>query len=84
MANALNATLAKRSRNGAVLAGSVAAAMAAMALWNTYRARKVSESIHLVGGSLLSTVSDFTTSRGAVEGLSSFSMAMSLPPRISN
>jgi pimeloyl-ACP methyl ester carboxylesterase len=41
MANALNATLAKRSRNGAVLAGSVAAAMAGMALWNTYRARKV-------------------------------------------
>jgi pimeloyl-ACP methyl ester carboxylesterase len=27
-----------------------------------------------VGGSLLSTVSDFTTSRGAVEGLSPFSM----------
>src|ERR1700723_1140755 len=41
MANALNATLAKRSRNGAVLAGSAAAAMAGMALWNTYRARKV-------------------------------------------
>ena len=41
MANALKATLAKRSRNGAVLAGSVAAAMAGMALWNTYRARKV-------------------------------------------
>lgn len=41
MANALNATLAKRSRNGAVLAGSVAAAMAGMALWNTYRARKL-------------------------------------------
>jgi pimeloyl-ACP methyl ester carboxylesterase len=41
MANALNATLAKRSRNGAVLVGSVAAAMAGMALWNTYRARKV-------------------------------------------
>src|SRR5712671_3654678 len=41
MANALNATLAKRARNGAVLAGSAAAAMAAMALWNTYRARKV-------------------------------------------
>ena len=40
MANALNATLAKRSRNGMVLAGSVAA-VAAMALWNTYRARKV-------------------------------------------
>jgi len=41
MANALNAPLAKRSRNGAVLAGSAAAAMAGMALWNTYRARKV-------------------------------------------
>src|SRR5437588_2616566 len=41
MANALNATVAKRSRNGAVLAGSVAAAMAGMALWNTYRAKKV-------------------------------------------
>src|SRR6201987_442162 len=41
MANALNATLAGRSRNGAVLVGSVAAAMAGMALWNTYRARKV-------------------------------------------
>src|SRR5439155_17056028 len=41
MANALNVTMAKRSRNGAVLAGSVAAAMAGMALWNTYRARKV-------------------------------------------
>jgi pimeloyl-ACP methyl ester carboxylesterase len=41
MANALNATVAKRSRNGAVLAGSAAAAMAGMALWNTYRARKV-------------------------------------------
>ena len=41
MANALNATLAKRSRNGAVLAGSAAAALAGMALWNTYRARKV-------------------------------------------
>jgi pimeloyl-ACP methyl ester carboxylesterase len=41
MANALNATRAKRSRNGAVLAGSAAAAMAGMALWNTYRARKV-------------------------------------------
>jgi hypothetical protein len=37
----VNATLAKRSRNGAVLAGSAAAAMAGMALWNTYRARKV-------------------------------------------
>jgi hypothetical protein len=41
MANALNATVAKRSRNGAVLAGSAAAAMAGMALWNTYRAKKV-------------------------------------------
>ena len=41
MANALNATVAKRSRNGAVLAGSAAAAMAGMALWNTYRAGKV-------------------------------------------
>jgi pimeloyl-ACP methyl ester carboxylesterase len=41
MANALNATRAKRSRNGAVLAGSAAAAMAGMALWNTYRAGKV-------------------------------------------
>src|SRR6202047_5685316 len=41
MANALNATLAKRSRNGAVLAGAAAAASAGMALWNTYRARKV-------------------------------------------
>jgi pimeloyl-ACP methyl ester carboxylesterase len=40
MTNGLNATLAKRSRNGKVLAGS-AAAIAAMALWNTYRARKV-------------------------------------------
>ena len=41
MANALNATVAKRSRNGVVLAGSAVAAMAGMALWNTYRARKV-------------------------------------------
>jgi pimeloyl-ACP methyl ester carboxylesterase len=41
MTNALNATLAKRSRNGAVLAGSAAAAMAGMALWNIYRARKI-------------------------------------------
>jgi pimeloyl-ACP methyl ester carboxylesterase len=41
MANALNATLAERSRSGAVLAGSAAAAMAGMALWNIYRARKV-------------------------------------------
>jgi pimeloyl-ACP methyl ester carboxylesterase len=40
MENALNATLAKRSRNGIVLAGS-AAAIAAMALWNTYRAREI-------------------------------------------
>src|ERR1700731_1393585 len=40
MANALNPTLAKRSRNGAVLAGSAAAAMAGMGLWKTYRARK--------------------------------------------
>src|ERR1700731_948 len=49
MANALNATLAKRSRNGAVLAGSAAAALAGMALWNTYRARKV-EREHPPGG----------------------------------
>jgi hypothetical protein len=41
MANALNAPVAKRSRNGAVLAGSAVAAMAGMALLNTYRARKV-------------------------------------------
>src|SRR6201993_3265231 len=41
MGNGLNTIFAKRSRNGAVLAGSVAAAMAGMALWNTYRARKV-------------------------------------------
>jgi hypothetical protein len=41
MANALNAPLAKRSRSGAVLAGSAAAATAGMALWNTYRARKI-------------------------------------------
>jgi pimeloyl-ACP methyl ester carboxylesterase len=41
MANALNAIVANRSRNGAVLAGSAAAAVAGMALWNTYRARKV-------------------------------------------
>jgi pimeloyl-ACP methyl ester carboxylesterase len=40
MANSLDAHLANRSRNGVVLAGS-AAAMAAMVLWNTYRARKV-------------------------------------------
>src|SRR5437868_10854818 len=40
MANALNAPLAKRSRNGAVLAGSAAAALAGMTLWNTNRARK--------------------------------------------
>jgi pimeloyl-ACP methyl ester carboxylesterase len=40
MANALKVTLAKRSRNGGVLAGSAAAATAGMALWNTYRARK--------------------------------------------
>src|SRR5207248_3658383 len=40
MVNALKVTLAKRSRNGGVLAGSAAAAMAGMALWNTYRARK--------------------------------------------
>jgi pimeloyl-ACP methyl ester carboxylesterase len=40
MANASNATFAKRSRDRMVLAGSVAA-VAAMALWNTYRARKV-------------------------------------------
>src|ERR1700751_439157 len=39
MANALNTIFAKRSRNGMVLAGSVAA-VAAMALWNAYRARK--------------------------------------------
>jgi pimeloyl-ACP methyl ester carboxylesterase len=39
MANALNSTLARRSRNGAVLAGSAMAAMAGT-LWNTYRARK--------------------------------------------
>jgi pimeloyl-ACP methyl ester carboxylesterase len=41
MANASKAPVAKRSRNGAVVAGSAAAAMAGMALWNTYRARKV-------------------------------------------
>jgi pimeloyl-ACP methyl ester carboxylesterase len=41
MANALNAPLAKRSRNGAILVGSAAAAMASVALWNTYRARKL-------------------------------------------
>jgi hypothetical protein len=40
MANFLRVLLANRPRNGVVLAGS-AAAMAAMALWNTYRARKV-------------------------------------------
>ena len=40
MGNALNATSGKWSRNGMALAAS-AAAMAAMALWNTYRARKV-------------------------------------------
>jgi pimeloyl-ACP methyl ester carboxylesterase len=40
MGNGSNATLAKRTRTGIVLAGS-AASIAAMALWNTYRARKV-------------------------------------------
>jgi hypothetical protein len=40
MGNGLNTIVAKRSRNAMVLAGS-AAAIAAMALWNTYRARKV-------------------------------------------
>src|ERR1700722_3417205 len=49
MANALNATLAKRSRNAAVLVGSAAAAVAGMALWNTFRARKV-EREHPPGG----------------------------------
>jgi hypothetical protein len=43
MAYALNATLARRSRKRAVLSGSAAAAMASMALWNTYRARKVEQ-----------------------------------------
>jgi alpha/beta hydrolase fold len=42
MANSLDAHVANRSRNGVVLAGS-AAAMAAMALWNTHRARKVEQ-----------------------------------------
>jgi hypothetical protein len=42
MAKSLDAYLANRSRNGVVLAGS-AAAVAAMALWNTYRARKVEQ-----------------------------------------
>jgi pimeloyl-ACP methyl ester carboxylesterase len=42
MADSLVSALANRSRNGVVLAGS-AAAMAAMALWNTYRARKVEQ-----------------------------------------
>jgi alpha-beta hydrolase superfamily lysophospholipase len=41
MANALNAAVAKRWRSGSVLAGSAASAMAGLALWNTYRARKV-------------------------------------------
>jgi len=40
MRKSSNATLAKRPGSGAVLAGSAAAAMAAMALWNTYRATK--------------------------------------------
>jgi pimeloyl-ACP methyl ester carboxylesterase len=39
MTNALNATAAKRSRNVAALAGSAAAAMSGMALWNTHQAR---------------------------------------------
>src|ERR1700719_1284227 len=39
MGNGLNTIFAKRSRNGMVLAGSVAG-VAAMALWNAYRARK--------------------------------------------
>ena len=41
MRKSSNATLAKRPGSGAVLVGSTVAAMAAMALWNTYRARKV-------------------------------------------
>jgi pimeloyl-ACP methyl ester carboxylesterase len=40
MGNGLNAILTKRMRTGIILAGS-AAAVTAMALWNTYRARKV-------------------------------------------
>jgi pimeloyl-ACP methyl ester carboxylesterase len=41
MRKSSNATLAKRPGSGAVLVGSTVTAMAAMALWNTYRARKV-------------------------------------------
>src|SRR3954467_11979745 len=40
MGNGLNAILTKRMRTGIILAGS-AAAVTAMALWNTYQARKV-------------------------------------------
>ena len=40
MGNGLNTIFAKRSRDRMVLAGS-AAAVAAMALWNTYRAQKI-------------------------------------------